>query len=65
MNTVALKIAIALQNLQSDEKAQTLGEYSILLGVLAVGSVVAMTALSQGFSDAFMTIITELPGYTP
>ena len=63
MNTVATRIAIALNNLKSDEKAQTMAEYGIVMGVIGIVAIVGASALGNGLNDAFNAILAELPGF--
>lgn len=45
-----------------DERGQTMAEYAVILGVIAIGVIVAITALSVGIKDALNGIVEILPG---
>jgi Flp pilus assembly pilin Flp len=63
MNSL-LKLHIAIQTLKA-EKGQTMGEYSIVMGVIALAAIVGAQALGGGLNDAFNEIVSQLPGYVP
>jgi len=48
--------------IRRDERGQTMAEYAVILGVIAIGVIVAITALSVGIKDALNGIVEVLPG---
>ena len=42
------------------EEGQTMAEYGVVLAVVAIGVVVALTALSGGISGAINRVVTNL-----
>jgi Flp pilus assembly pilin Flp len=43
------------------EDGQTMAEYAVILAVIAIGVIVAITALSGGISDAIDKVTSVLP----
>lgn len=62
MNTLALKVAIALNNIQSDEVGQGIAEYAILTGVVAVAALAGMTLFGAQLDAAYQDLACNLPG---
>jgi Flp pilus assembly pilin Flp len=48
------------ESLREDD-GQTMAEYAVILGVIAVGVIVAITALSGGISSAIDRVADVLP----
>jgi pilus assembly protein Flp/PilA len=44
----------------ADEEGQTMAEYGVVLAVIALGVVVALTALSGGISGAINNVVGKL-----
>jgi Flp pilus assembly pilin Flp len=42
------------------EEGQTMAEYGVVLAVIAIGVVVALTALSGGISGAITNVVSKL-----
>ncbi|MDX6408821.1 MAG: Flp/Fap pilin component [Gaiellaceae bacterium] len=42
------------------EEGQTMAEYGVVLAVIAIGVVVALTALAGGISGAIDTVVSKL-----
>ena len=62
MNTLAIKIAIALQNLKDDESATAVLEYALVASVVSVGAILVMSTFSTAIAGAFQTAIDALGG---
>ena len=59
---VALQVAVtnALDDLRDREDGQTMAEYGVVLAVIAVGIIVALTALSGGITNALNKVTAVL-----
>ena len=44
----------------ASEEGQTMAEYGVVLAVIAVGVIVALTALSGGISGAINAVVSKL-----
>jgi len=64
VNSIFLKIYMALHNLASREEGQDLVEYALLVSLIAFGATAGMRALSTGLNHAFSNISTTLGTYT-
>ncbi len=49
-----------LQNLITDESAQGMTEYAILIGTLALGAVVTLLAIGTRLKNVFSNVQTQL-----
>lgn len=48
------------ESLEKREEGQTMAEYGVVLAVIAIGVVVALTALSGGISGAINRVVGNL-----
>ena len=65
MKNAALKLAIALNNLKSNEDGQGILEYSLICALVGVTAAAGLTLLSGAFDSTMTSIITELTGAPP
>jgi Flp pilus assembly pilin Flp len=49
-----------LRTRYAGEEGQTMAEYGVVLAVIAIGVVVALTALAGGISGAIDTVVSKL-----
>ena len=49
-----------LRTRSAGEEGQTMAEYGVVLAVVAIGVIVALTALSGGISGAINTVVSNL-----
>jgi Flp pilus assembly pilin Flp len=59
-----MRLYIAAQSLfpaRDDEEGQTMAEYAVILAVIAIGVIVAITALSGGIGNAINKVTDILP----
>ncbi len=54
-----------MKNLFVEEKGQGMTEYGLVLGIIAVGAIVALVALRDQISTLVNTIKTKLSDNTP
>ena len=54
-----------MKNLFVEEKGQGMTEYGLVLGIIAVGAIVALVALRDQISSLVNTIKTKLTDNTP
>jgi len=54
-----------MKNLFVEEKGQGMTEYGLVLGIIAVGAIVALVALRDQISTLVNTIKTKLTDNTP
>lgn len=64
MNTVFIRIYVALQNLANREEGQDMVEYALAVGLICFGATAATKFLAAGLSTAFNNISTNLGSYT-
>jgi Flp pilus assembly pilin Flp len=64
MNTVVIRLYIALQDLASREEGQDMVEYALAVGLICFGATAATRFLAAGLSGAFSGISTTLGSYT-
>ena len=60
MNDMLLKLYVKFQNLKNREDGQDLGEYAMMVALIAFGAVAGMNVLASGLNNAFNTISTTL-----
>jgi Flp pilus assembly pilin Flp len=60
MHTLLLKVYVFATTLLSSREAQNLVEYSLMIAVLAFGSVAGMHSLASGVTIAFDNVSTDL-----
>jgi len=53
-------LVLYLRARYAGEEGQTMAEYGVVLAVIAVGVILALTALSGGISDAINAVVTKL-----
>ncbi|MDX6409918.1 MAG: Flp/Fap pilin component [Gaiellaceae bacterium] len=53
-------LVLYLRARYASEEGQTMAEYGVVLAVIAIGVVVALTALSGGISGAINAVVTKL-----
>jgi pilus assembly protein Flp/PilA len=63
MNTMFLKLHIAIQNLISREEGQDLVEYALVVALIAFGATAGMKALATGLNTAFSNISGKMGSY--
>ena len=56
-----MKDYIAIRWMPLDEDGQTMAEYAVILAVIAIGVIVAITALSGGIGNAINKVTDILP----
>jgi pilus assembly protein Flp/PilA len=64
MRNAFLKLYVktqALRNVLKDENGQDLVEYALVVGIIALGAVIAMTGLGNKIADAFNAVGNKLP----
>lgn len=54
--------SVQVRRLQAEEDGQTLVEYGLILGLLAIAAVAAMTLLGGGITSVFTDVVTQLTG---
>jgi Flp pilus assembly pilin Flp len=50
-----------MHNIWRDDEGQTMAEYAVILAVIAIGVIVAITALSGGIGNAINKVTDILP----
>ncbi len=60
MNQIFLKFWAALQNLQSGERGQDLVEYSLLICVIALGSIAGVRHVATAVTAVFSNVSSSL-----
>ena len=63
MNTMLLKLHIAIQNLISREEGQDLVEYALITALLAFGWIAGVKALATALNTAFSNVSSNLGSY--
>jgi pilus assembly protein Flp/PilA len=63
MMRLALRFYVKLNALR-DEDGQDLVEYAIVMGLIAMGAVVAMQGLATTIGTGFTSLGTKVTGYT-
>ena len=63
MNNLLLKIYVKCQDLASREEGQDLGEYALVVALIAFGATAGMKSLATGLNSAFQGISTTLGSY--
>jgi pilus assembly protein Flp/PilA len=63
MNTMLLKLHIAIQNLASREEGQDLVEYALITALLAFGWIAGVKAIATALNGAFSNISGTLGSY--
>ena len=53
-------LVLYLRTRYASEEGQTMAEYGVVLAVIAVGVIVALTALSGGISGAINAVVSNL-----
>jgi Flp pilus assembly pilin Flp len=53
-------LVLYLRARSAGEEGQTMAEYGVVLAVIAVGVVIALTALSGGISGAISAVVSNL-----
>ena len=53
-------LALYLRARSAGEEGQTMAEYGVVLAVIAIGVIIALTALSGGISGAINNVIGNL-----
>jgi len=64
MNTLPIAIHAFLGRLLACEEGQDLVEYSLILGMIAFGSVTGMGSVATGLNNAFSLVATTLTANT-
>ena len=67
MRTTALRYYIVMQELRNalkDESGQDMVEYALVMGLIAMGAVVAVKGLATSIGAGFTSIGTKLTTYT-
>jgi pilus assembly protein Flp/PilA len=67
MRTTALRYYIVMQELRNalkDESGQDMVEYALVMGLIAMGAVVAVKGLATSIGTGFTSIGTKLTTYT-
>ena len=62
MATLMIQLTTKLASLRSDERGQGLVEYSLILALVSVATIVLMRALAVDINDVFAYISTVLGG---
>jgi len=63
MNTMLLKLYIAMQNLISREEGQDIVEYALITALLAFGWIAGVKAIATALNGAFSNISGTLGSY--